>query len=110
MMVPIALASYVEAVAALTLAAALTAYNLRELEDWYERASDAERREPGRKHNTPLDLNAAHPLHKSTESVFGHIMLTAEQQARHDQTRLLAADVELHNVESGEEMPSQDAA
>jgi hypothetical protein len=98
------------ALVTLTMAAALTAYNLRELEDWYERATDAERRDPRRKHNPLLDLYAAHPLHKSTESLFGHIMLTAEQQARHDQTRLLAAETDARTVENSEETPAEEAA
>lgn len=69
------------AMVTITMAAAIVNYNLRELENWYERATEAEKADPTMTHHDLLDLYAEHPLHQQTEYQYGHTMLTAETQA-----------------------------
>lgn len=61
------------------LTAAVVAYNLRELENWHERAST---------HcpdNPLLEVYRQHPLHRKTKWVHGFSMMTEQQRARFEQ-------------------------
>jgi hypothetical protein len=57
----------------LSLTAAAVSYNLRELETWYQRASQGDTLNP------LLPLYAEHPLHQRTRWQDGFSMLTPEQ-------------------------------
>jgi hypothetical protein len=72
------------ALVTIAVTAATVAYNLRELEDWYERATRYEADTPAAPHNPLLDQYNAHPLHQRTEHVHGFAMLTATAQAALD--------------------------
>lgn len=64
----------------LTLAAQIVDYNLKELEDWYARASAQPREYPA------AIAYSSHPLHTArTEHTFGFQMLTHDQQLQLDQ-------------------------
>jgi hypothetical protein len=84
-----------QALVTLTIAAAVVAYNLRELETWYLRASKLNEGEywetlrtgdkaRGTQTKARLAAYAAHPLHQKTIHQFGFVMLTANQQAEMD--------------------------
>jgi hypothetical protein len=65
--------------------AAVVGYQLRELESWYERASESQ------PDNPLLAQYAAHPLHQRTESQHGFTMLTKQSQIELDSKRNEAA-------------------
>lgn len=80
----------------LALTAAISAYNLKELENWFERASvlrdpdhfatlNARKRQLATATLTLLDEYEAHPLHATTEWIHGYDMLTREQMQAIDQ-------------------------
>lgn len=70
----------------LTMTAAVVAYNLRELENWYERAGE------GDPTNPLLAIYADHPLHRRTRWQHGFTMLTAEQAGDLDQRWMTKID------------------
>jgi hypothetical protein len=59
----------------LAMSAAVIAYNMRELESWYTRASE------GDPTNPLLEIYRQHPLHQPTQWQFGFTMLTRKTQA-----------------------------
>jgi hypothetical protein len=79
----------------LALTAPVVAYNLRELETWYTRASKlhdaaywdslcASDKARGTQTKARLADYAAHPLHQKTTHQFGFVMLTEKEQADMD--------------------------
>jgi hypothetical protein len=79
----------------LALTAAVVAYNLRELETWYTRASELHNADywdslrtsdkaRGTQTKARLAAYAAHPLHQKTAHQFGFVMLTEKEQAEMD--------------------------
>jgi hypothetical protein len=68
------------ALVSIAVAASVVAYNLREWENWNERAGVHYAEHPGEPRSPLLDPYAAHPLHQATKHIYGHTMLTAESQ------------------------------
>jgi hypothetical protein len=96
------------ALVSIAVAASVVAYNLREWENWYERASAYYAEHPGEPRSPLLDPYAAHPLHQATEHIYGHTMLTAETQAELDARYFepaTGADVARLGLADSDELP-----